>query len=156
MRRLGVVAVLAAVAACAHYGWDGTQELSRAIPAPADSLVYAAARALRAHGYEPRIVNGQLLVTMPHAVPQYTRPVSTNPEMDGDSWVIQVQAEPNSLRAGSTLKISAFIVPKAAMTTTGDSVRQRQAIPVDSRRPDLMREVQRVGDWIVQESSTKH
>lgn len=155
MRRLGVVAVFAAVAACAHYGWDGNQELSRSMPAPADSLVYVAARALRAHGYEPRIVNGQLLVTMPHPVPQYTRPVSTNPELDGDSWVIQVQAEPNSLRAGSTLKVSAFIVPKAASTTSGDSVRQRQAIPVDSRRPDLMREVQRVGDWIVEESKTK-
>ena len=145
-----------AAAACAHYGWDGTQELSRSMPAPADSLVYAAARALRAHGYEPRIVNGQLLVTMPHAVPQYTRPVSTNPEMDGDSWVIQVQAEPNTLRAGSTIKISAFIVPKAATTTTGDSARQRQAIPVDETRPDLMREVQRVGDWIVQETQPKH
>lgn len=155
MRRLAVVAVLAA-AGCAHYGWNGTQELSRSVPAPADSLVYAAARALRAHGYEPRIVNGQLLVTVPHAVPQYTRPVSTNPEMDGDTWVIQVQAEPNNFRAGSTLKVSAFIVPKAAMTAGGDSVRQRQAIPVDSRRPDLMREVQRVGDWIVQESNTKH
>lgn len=155
MRRLAVVAMLAA-AGCAHYGWNGTQELSRSVPAPADSLVYAAARALRAHGYEPRIVNGQLLVTVPHAVPQYTRPVSTNPEMDGDSWVIQVQAEPNNFRAGSTLKVSAFIVPKAAMTASGDSVRQRAAIPVDSRRPDLMREVQRVGDWIVEESSPKH
>lgn len=155
MRRLAVAAVVAAVAACAHYGWDGTQELSRSLPAPADSLVYAAARALRAHGYEPRIVNGQLLVTVPHAVPQYIRPVSTNPEMDGDSWVIQVQAAPNEFRAGSTLKISAFIVPKAAATASGDSVRQRQAIPVDSSRPDLMREVQRVGDWIVEESNAK-
>ncbi len=153
MRRLAVVVLLAAVG-CAHYGWEGNQEISRAMPAPADSLVYAAARALRAHGYEPRIMNGQLLVTLPHAVPQYTRPVSTNPEMDGDSWVLQVQAEPNQLRAGSTLKISAFIVPKAA-TARSDSARQRQAIPVTSDRPDLMREVQRVGDWIVAESKAK-
>lgn len=153
MRRLAVFALLTALG-CAHAGWQGDQQLSRSVPAPADSLVYAAARALRAHGYEPRIVNGQLLVTLPHAVPQYTRPVSTNPEMDGDSWVLQVQATPNQLRAGSTLTLSAFIVPKAA-ASPGDSSVQRKAIPVTADRPELMREVQRVGDWIVSAANSK-
>lgn len=89
MRRFAVVAVVL-FAACSRYGWTGTQELSRPVSAPADTMLYAAARALRAHGYEPRIVNGQMVVTLPKPAPQYTRPVSTNPEMDGDDWVIQV------------------------------------------------------------------
>lgn len=154
MRRLVVLALLAATA-CARYSWQGNQELSRSMPAPADSLVYAAARALRAHGYEPRIVNGQLLVTLPHAVPQYTRPVSTNPEMDGDSWVIQVQAVPNTLHAGSTLKVAAFIVPRAAATPADSSVK-RQAIPVTDKRPELLRELERVGNWIVDATHPAH
>lgn len=152
MRRIVVLAVL--LAACNHYGWTGTQELSRPVSAPADTMLYAAARALRAHGYEARIVNGQMVMTLPKAAPQYTRPVSTNPELDGDQWVIQVQTEPNSFRTGSTLKVSAFLLPKASQTP-GDSVRQRNAIPVDSSRPELLREVERVGNWIVEEAAKK-
>lgn len=152
MRRLIVAVVLAA--ACNRYGWEGTQELSRPVAAPADSVLYAAARALRAHGYEPRIVNGQMVVTLPKAAPQYTRPVSTNPETDGDTWVIQVQTEPNSFRTGSTIKVAGFILPRASQQPS-DSSRRRNMIPVTSSRPELLREVERIGNWILDETHKK-
>lgn len=150
MRTVAALATLALAAACTHPGWDGDQALSRTFSNPADTLVYAAARALTAHGYTPRIVNGKLLVTLPREVPQYARPVSTHPETDPNSWVVEVRVTPESFRAGNTLAVAAYMVPRASSEPT-DTTTKRTSVPVTSAQPQLFQEVQRIANWITEE-----
>lgn len=147
MRAIRVAATAAVLlsSACARSTWMGRDAITRAVPASPNATLVAAARALQAHGYKARIVSGQLVVTLPQPVPQYTREVSTNPETNPQEWVIQVAASDNSLESGTALTVSGYLVPPA---TAGDSV-PRTTTLVTEDQPQLFREVRRVGDWIV-------
>ena len=74
---------VALVAACAAPpSWQGTQSITRTLAGRPDSVVAAATRALSAHGYTPLRVDSTFVVTAPHELPQYARPVSTAPDTD--------------------------------------------------------------------------
>jgi|SRR5689334_20888660 len=140
--------------ACARLSWTGNQTLSRDVAAPSDTILVAAVQALRAHGYDARIVGNQTIVTAPKAVPQYTRPVSTAPDTMPNTWILQVDVIQNQLRAGSTLAVSAFLIPRASEKST-DTTQKRNAVPVNSTNPALMQEVERVGNWIIEATSAR-
>jgi hypothetical protein len=151
MRRTLVVFALL-VAACARMTWEGTQNLSRDVNSSPDALLAAAARALAAHGYTTRTVPAnQMVVTVPHVVPEYARDASTGRDTTPDSWVLQVQVKPNSVTAGSTLSVAAFLVPRPSERSS-TSVTMTQGVPVTAGQPNLFKEVQRVGNWIVDEA----
>ena len=140
--------------ACARLSWTGNQTLSHDVSYPSDSVLVAAVQALREHGYDARIVGNQTIVTTPKAVPQFTRPVSTAADTMPDSWVLQVDVVPNQMRAGTTLSVTAFLVPRAA-ERGGDSTMKRLTTPVNSTQPTLMQEVERVGNWILDATAAR-
>lgn len=141
MRRLSVLLFLS-VTACARLDWQGTQSLTRDVPLPVDSLLVTAARALEAHGYHTRIVNGEAVVTLPKAVPGFERDVSTaaGPER---LWVVQVMAATNRTRAGTKLTVAGFLIPHDS-----GAVVQR-TIPITAADPELFKQLEVVGNWIV-------
>lgn len=139
---------------CARMSWQGDQTLSRDIGSPSDSVLVAAVQTLREHGYDARIVGNQTIVTAPKAVPQFTRPVSTAADTLPDSWIVQVNVAPNNVRSGSTVSVSAFLVPRASERAT-DTTTKRLALPVNSSQPVLMQEVERIGNWIVDATASR-
>lgn len=144
--RVAAAATVVLASACARSTWIGQDALTRAVPSTPDATLAAAAQALAAHGYKPQLVNGQLVVTLPQPVPQYTREVSTNPAGEPQRWIIEVTAAKNDLQAGSALTVMGYLVPPP---TPGDSGSTRTATPVTQRDQALFREVQRIGNWIV-------
>jgi hypothetical protein len=141
-------------AGCARMTWEGNRTLSRDVSAQPDSLLVAAAQALRDHGYDARILNNNTIITAPKQVPQYQRPVSTAADTVPSSWVVQIRVEPNQLRSGSRLQLDAFLVPRISEKAT-DTLAKRPAIPVTSQQPVLFTEVERIGNWIVETASAK-
>ena len=141
-------------AGCARMSWQGDQTLSRDVASPSDSVLVAAVQALREHGYDARIVGNQTIITSPKAVPQFTRPVSTAADTMPDSWIVQVNVAPNNVRAGTTLSVSAFLVPRASERAS-DTTTKRLSVPVNSSQPVLMQEVERIGNWIIEATSTR-
>lgn len=139
---------------CARLSWQGNQTISRDVAAPSDTILIAAVQALREHGYDARIVGNQTIVTAPKAVPQFTRPVSTAADTLPDSWIVQVDVMQNQLRAGSTVAVSAFLVPRAS-EKSADTTQKRNALPVSSSQPVLMQEVERIGNWIVEATAAR-
>jgi hypothetical protein len=152
--RYSMLALALLGTACARLTWQGTQTLSRDVSAPSDSVLVAAVQALRDHGYDARIVGNQTIVTAPKAVPQFTRPVSTAADTMPDSWILQVDVQPNQLRAGTTLAVSAFLIPRASQRSA-DTTQKRLALPVNSSQPVLMQEVERIGNWIVEATAAR-
>lgn len=152
MRRFLILfAVLSA--ACARSTWEGTQGLTRDVQATPDAIMAAASRALGAHGYRTQMVPANhMVVTAPHALPEGVTPTGANRDSLPRSWVIQVQALKNDVVAGSKISVAAFLVPRALEAKTGTSAREGLGIPVTSAEPQLLREVRRVGDWIVDET----
>jgi hypothetical protein len=146
--RYSILVVTLLGAGCARMTWQGDQTLSRDVSSPSDSVLVAAVQALREHGYDARIVGNQTIVTAPKAVPQFTRPVSTAADTLPDSWVVQVNVAPNNVRAGSTLSVSAFLIPRASERASDTTVK-RLSVPVTSSQPVLMQEVERIGNWIL-------
>jgi hypothetical protein len=154
MRRT-LLAVLALSAACARISWEGNQTLARDVPAVADTLLIAAAEALRAHGYDARIIDNTTIITAPKEVPQYQRPVSTAADTVPSSWVIHVTVEQNTMRAGSRLAVTGFLVPRDSERMVTDTAVMRSSLPVTSRQPQLLSEVERIGNWIVEAAQAK-
>jgi len=60
----------------------------------------------------------------------------------------------NQLRAGSTVAVSAFLVPRASEKAS-DTTQKRNALPVSSNQPALMQEVERIGNWIVEATAAR-
>ena len=153
MRRATVVLALF-TAGCASMNWEGNRTLSRDVSQQPDSLLVAAAQALRDHGYDARIVNNTTIVTAPKQVPMYQRPVSTAADTVPSSWFVQVQVKPNQLRAGSRLQLEAYLIPRIAEMPT-DTTTKRSAIPVTASQPALFTEVERIGNWIIESAANK-
>ena len=153
MRRAIVVLALTATA-CARMTWQGDRAISRDVSSQPDSLLVAAAQALRDHGYDARIVNNTTIVTAPKQVPQYQRPVSTAADTVPSSWVVEVKVAPNQLRAGSRLQLAAYLVPRIAEMPT-DTMTRRPTIPVTSNQPVLFTEVERIGNWIIESAAAR-
>lgn len=140
---------LVLLAGCARMYWDGDRTLTHEVPAPADSLLNVAAQTLREHGYEPRLVDSGTIVTVPRRIPQYTPPISTAADSSPDSWVLQVRAMPNVVGTGSRLELTGFLIPRDTLPPS-DTTRALATIPVTGDRPELLREVERVGNWILE------
>jgi hypothetical protein len=153
MRR-AIVAFIVLTSACAHMSWEGDRTLSRDVSAQPDTLLVAAAQALRDHGYDARIINNTTIVTAPKLVPQYQRPVSTAGDTLANSWFVEVRVAPNQLRSGSRLQLAAYLVPRVSEMPV-DTLTKRPAIPVTSGQPTLFTEVERIGNWIVESAANR-
>lgn len=154
MRRVIVVALALSSAACARMTWEGNRTLARDVSAQPDSLLVAAAQALRDHGYDARIVDNSTIVTAPKQVPMYQRPVSTAADTVPSSWFVEVRVTPNQLRAGSRLQLAAYLIPRISEMPT-DTTAKRSAIPVTAQQPTLFTEVERIGNWIIETAANK-
>jgi len=152
--RPALIAVALLTSACARMTWEGDRMLSRDVSAQPDTLLVAAAQALREHGYDARIINNNTIVTAPKLVPQYQRPVSTAADTVASSWIVQVRVSPNQTRSGSRLQLEAYLVPRISEMPT-DTATKRNAIPVTSGQPTLFTEVERIGNWIVESAANK-
>lgn len=148
MRRIPLLVLVLAIS-CARMSWEGDRTLSRDVQAAPDSLMLIAAQTLREHGYDVRMVEDGSIVTAPKAIPQYSRPVSTAPDTMPSKWVLQLRVSPNTIRSGSRLSVTGFLVPRASERAT-DTTQARATVPVTSDQPELFRELERVGNWIVE------
>ena len=147
-RSFNLMALL--VCACGRARWEGSQTLSRTVQTSPDSVLAAANRALRGHGYTPILVDSILMVTQPHQVPVYTRNVSTAADSSAQ-WVLQIQVSPAFQATETRITIAAFVVPSSAMASNAASPSSRGVL-VTSKDPQLFAEVQRVGNWIIAEA----
>ena len=147
MRGLAVLC-LALLPACATLRGSNRNNVTVNIGATPDSVLRVAATQLQLHGYQVNRVDDQMVVTMPRAIPEYLREVSTRePELPGNQWVIQITTEPLVFARGTRLRVSGFVVPRGGPVSPGNTVAQN-AIPVDERNQRLFREISVVADWI--------
>lgn len=151
MRRTLVLLALAA-SACTRPQWQGEQALTRTITVPPARAVAAATRALKAHGYQPLAMDTLLLATAPHDLPQYARTVSTAPDTLPQQWVLEVMVAPTMQADQSRVTVAGYLVPRSA-ATPHDTATSTRGILITSADPRLFAEVQRVGNWIVEEAA---
>jgi hypothetical protein len=147
MRGLAVLC-LALLPACATLRGSNRNNVTVNIGGTPDSVLRIAATQLQLHGYQVSRVDDKMMVTMPRAIPDYLREVSTRePELPGTQWIIQVTTEPLIFAKGTRLRVSGFVVPRASAVSPGNTVAQN-VIPVDERNQRLFREISVVADWI--------
>lgn len=147
MRGLAVLC-LALLPACATLRGSHQNDVTVNLGASPDSVLRIASTQLQLHGYQVSRIDEKMLVTMPRAIPNYLREVSTRePDLPGNEWILQLTTEPLVMARGTRLRVSGFVVPKRATVSPGNTVAE-QAIPVDARNQKLFREISVVADWI--------
>lgn len=149
MRPTLLLAALA-LSACTTPQWQGDQALTRTITATPTQVAAAAKRALQSHGYQALSMDTLMLATAPHDVPQYARLVSTRPDTLPQQWILEVQVAPTLQANESRVTVAGYLVPRAA-STPHDTVITSRGVLITSTDPRLFAEVQRVGNWIVEE-----
>ena len=145
MRLLALAAVLA-VSACNFVGGGpdtGAQSVVINTNARPDSLFRVASAYLTANGFTTTQLADSTLVTTPQPVPERARTSSTQDQQ----WILQVKTEKAFLMGGSRLRVTGFIIPRAA-NTPADTTTVRQATPITNRNAVLFNEVQTVANAI--------
>jgi hypothetical protein len=90
------------------------------------------------------------IVTTPHDAPVYARMVSTAPDTLPQQWVLQIQVVPTAIPNETKLTVAGYLVPPAS--TGSDSVTAAHGVLVTASDARMFAEVQRVGNWIVDEA----
>jgi hypothetical protein len=149
---------LAAVSACASIrGGENTDNVEMNLGGNKAKALDAAKTQLMHHGYQVTTVGDEMLVTAPRIVPTYLREVSTaRPQTQ--QWFLVVTADQMRFFRGTRVRVSGYVLPKGAGTTTAvtnGKRLQQEAIPITSKNAKLFREVEMVASWIANESKVK-
>lgn len=149
---------VAAISACASIrGGEGSDDVTMNVSGNKARALEAARTQLLHHGYKVTTVGDQMLVTTPKPVPQYLREVSTA-RPQSQQWFLVVTAEQIRFFRGTRVRVAGYVLPPGAGTTkavTDGKRLQQEAIPITSANTKLFREVEMVGNWIVNEAKIK-
>jgi hypothetical protein len=145
MRRLAIISLAVLAAACSRgTAIVGEESVTFTTPASFDTLLARAGNELSRLGFDATATSEGLLFTSPRPLPDSIVPASGG---EPQLWFIHVIAEPQRFSAGSSAIVRAYLVPKTAMPTPGNSVLE-YATPVTSRSPAVFNELRRVATQV--------